>query len=225
MTVGPFKLFLFWIAFMSLALPFGAQSQGWGGGIPAGPIEDDSFSYVPFCAPRASTNYRYQQVYRADNFTGPVLAGGGVWLELGGDALGIAECLAGPVRRIRLVESASAQGAEIEDEARVETDHGNGLHASLRLTWNDSLARPIARCIGDRGELSIGRAQTVLVRENGAREVSAGARDSHAAHVEVLRELLRERRSRERSIDVGAQSLAWLHAAYRSAASGRFELA
>lgn len=155
----------------------------------------------------------------------PALSGGGVWLELGGDALEIAERLAGPVRRIRMAESASAQGGEIEDEARVETDHGDGLVASLRLTWNDSLARPIARCIGDRGELSIGWAQTVLVREEGAREVIAGARDSHAAHVEVLRAFLRERRSRERAIDPGAQSLAWLHAAYRSATTGRFELA
>jgi predicted dehydrogenase len=155
----------------------------------------------------------------------PALSGGGVWLELGGDALEIAERLAGPLRRIRMVESASAQGGEVEDEVRVETDHGAGLSATMRLTWNDATARPIARCIGDRGEISVGWAQTSLVREDGTREVIAGPRDAHAARVGVLREFLRERRSHEHAVDSGAQSLAWLHAAYRSAATGRFELA
>ncbi|HKC49186.1 MAG TPA: Gfo/Idh/MocA family oxidoreductase, partial [Myxococcota bacterium] len=155
----------------------------------------------------------------------PALSGGGVLLELGGDALEIAERIAGPLQRIQLAESANAQGAEVEDEVRVETDHGDGLLASLRLSWNDSTARPIARCIGDRGEISIGWAQTSLVRDDGAREVLAGPHDPHAARVAVLLEFLRERRSRQRNIDAGAQSLAWLHAAYRSAASGRFELA
>jgi len=155
----------------------------------------------------------------------PALSGGGVLLELGGDALEIAERIAGPLQRIQLAESANTQGAEVEDEVRVETDHGDGLLASLRLSWNDSTARPIARCIGDRGEISIGWAQTSLVRDDGAREVLAGPLDPHAARVAVLLEFLRERRSRERNIDGGAQSLAWLHAAYRSAASGRFELA
>ncbi len=155
----------------------------------------------------------------------PALSGGGVWLELGADALEIAERLAGPLQRIRMIESASVQGGEVEDEVRVETDHGAGLHASLRLTWNEATELPLARCIGDRGEITVGWAQTSLVREDGTREAIAGPRDAHAARVEVLREFLRERRSRERAIDSGAQSLAWLHAAYRSATTGRFELA
>jgi hypothetical protein len=41
----------------------------------------------------------------------------------------------------------------------------------------------------------------------------------------VLQDFLRERRSRERSVDAGAQAHAWLHAGYRSLTSGRFELA
>ena len=155
----------------------------------------------------------------------PALSGGGVWLELGGDALEIAETLAGPLRRIHMTHSASAQGGEVEDEVRVETDHGAGLFASLTLSWNPSAARPIARCIGDRGEISVGWAQTSLVREDGSRSVLAGAHDPHAARVAVLREFLRERRSSEHRVDPGAQSLAWLHAAYRSASTGRFELA
>jgi predicted dehydrogenase len=155
----------------------------------------------------------------------PSLSGGGVLLELGGDALEIAERIAGPVRRVRMVESSSAQGADVEDEVQIETDHGNGVLASLRLSWNEAAARPIARCIGDRGEISVGWAQTSLVRDDGTRELIAGAHDAHAARVTVLLEFLRERRSRERRIDPGAQSLAWLHAAYRSTTTGRFELA
>jgi len=155
----------------------------------------------------------------------PALSGGGVLLELGGDALELVEALAGPVQRIRMLESASAQGADVEDEVHVETDHGGGLLCSLRLSWNEADGRPLARCIGDRGEIAIGWAQTSLVREDGTREVIAGPRDEHAARVAVLCEFLRERRSSERRIDTGAQSLAWLHAAYRSAASRRFELA
>jgi predicted dehydrogenase len=155
----------------------------------------------------------------------PALSGGGVWLELGGDALEIAETLAGPMRRIHMTQSSSAQGGEVEDEVRVETDHGAGLFATLRLSWNPMAARPIARAIGDRGEISVGWAQTSLVREDGTRSVLAGAYDPHAARVRALRELLRERLSAERRVDPGAQSLAWLHAAYRSASTGRFELA
>jgi predicted dehydrogenase len=155
----------------------------------------------------------------------PALSGGGAWLELGGDALDVAEKLAGPVRRVRMLETAAAQGAEVEDEVRIETDHGDGLIAHLRLSWNDAAVRPIARCIGDRGELTIGWARTLVVCEDGARETLPGARDAHSTHVAVLAEFLRERRSRERSVDGGAQALAWLHAGYRSATSGRFELA
>ena len=155
----------------------------------------------------------------------PELSGGGVWLELGSDALELAESLAGPIQRIRMKETTAVQGAEVEDEVRVETDHGNGLSATLSLSWNSPAPRPIARCIGDRGEIHVGWAQTSLTREDGTREVLAGPRDAHAARVTVLRDFLRERRSVEHAIDSGAQSLAWLHAAYRSAASGRFELA
>jgi predicted dehydrogenase len=155
----------------------------------------------------------------------PALSGGGAWLELGSDALDVAERLAGPVRRLRMLESAATQRAEVEDEVRLETDHGDGLRGTLRLSWNDSPSRPLARCIGDRGELAIGWARTQLAREDGAREILPGVRDSHAAHLGVLQDFLRERRSRERSIDPGAQTLAWLHAGYRSLTSGRYEIA
>jgi len=155
----------------------------------------------------------------------PALSGGGAWLELGGDALDIAERVAGPVRRLRMLESAATQRAEVEDEARVEADHGDGLLSTLRLSWNEAPSRPIARCIGDRGELSIGWARTTLAREDGTREILPGVRDVHSAHLGVLTDFLRERRSRERSVDNGAQALAWLHAGYRSATSRRFELA
>jgi len=155
----------------------------------------------------------------------PALSGGGVWLELGGDALEIVEALAGPVQRLRMLESARVQGGEVEDEVRIETEHAGGVVGLVRLSWNEHLQRPLARCIGDRGELALGWAQSRLSREDGEREVIAGPRDPSAMRLEVLRHFLAERRSRERRIDPGAQSLAWLHAAYRSFSTRRFEIA
>jgi len=162
---------------------------------------------------------------RADWRGDPAQSGGGVWLELGGDALEIAEALAGAVQRIRMLDCARVQGGEVEDEVRIETEHAGGVVGLVRLSWNEHLARPLARCIGDRGELSLGWAQSRLSREDGEREAVAGPRDPSAMRVEVLRQFLAERRSRERCIDPGAQSLAWLHAAYRSFSTKRFEIA
>ena len=155
----------------------------------------------------------------------PALSGGGVWLALGSDALDAAELLAGPVRRIRMLESHCLQNGDVEDEVRVETEHEDGRIGILRLSWNEEGARPIARCIGDRGELAVGRAQTVLRRENGDEQVVAPGEYPGAEGVAVLDAFLTERRRRERRVDPGAQTLAWLHAAYRSATSKRFEIA
>lgn len=155
----------------------------------------------------------------------PALSGGGVWMELGPDALDAAERLAGPVRRIRMSESHCRQHGDVEDEVRVETEHVGGLLGILRLSWNEESLRPIARCIGDRSELVVGRAQTVLRRENGDEEVIGQAQYAGAELVDALDAFLCERRRRERRVDPGAQTLAWLHAAYRSLDSRRFEIA
>jgi predicted dehydrogenase len=155
----------------------------------------------------------------------PALSGGGVWMELGPDALDAAELLAGPVRRIRMSESHSLQHGDVEDEVRVETEHDGGLLGILRLSWNEESLRPIARCIGDRGELVVGRAQSVLRVENGDETVLARAEYAGGERVAALDAFLCERRRRERRVDPGAQTLAWLHAAYRSLATRRFELA
>lgn len=155
----------------------------------------------------------------------PALSGGGAWMELGPDALDAIEAFAGPVRRIRVLESASLQRADVEDEVRVETEHDGGVLGILRVSWNDQSARPIARCIGDRGEIALGRAQTVLRGEDGCEEILAGAIDSSTALATVLNDFLRECRGRERRVDSGAQTLAWIHAGYRSVATRRWELA
>jgi predicted dehydrogenase len=155
----------------------------------------------------------------------PAFSGGGVWMELGPDALDAAERLAGPVRRIRMSESHCRQHGDVEDEVRVETEHDGGLLGILRLSWNEESVRPIARCIGDRSELVVGRAQTVLRCENGDEEVIGQAQYAGAELVDALDAFLCERRRRERRVDPGAQTLAWLHAAYRSLDSKRFEMA
>ena len=155
----------------------------------------------------------------------PALSGGGAWMELGPDALDAVEAFAGPVRRIRVLESASLQRADVEDEVRVETEHDGGVLGILRVSWNDQASRPIARCVGDRGEITLGRAQTVLRSEDGGEEILAGALDSSTALATVLNDFLRECRGRERRVDSGAQTLAWIHAGYRSVATRRWELA
>lgn len=154
----------------------------------------------------------------------PALSGGGVWMGLGPDALDAVEAIAGPVRRIRALDAASRQRADVEDEVRVETEHDGGVLGILRVSWNDELARPIARCVGDRGEIVLGSAQTLLRGEDGREEVLAGAPDASAALVAVLNDFLRECRGRERRVDAGAQALAWIHAGYRSITSRRWEL-
>jgi len=154
----------------------------------------------------------------------PALSGGGVWMELGPDALDAAEAFAGPVRRIRVLDAASRQRADVEDEVRVETEHDGGVLGILRVSWNDQAERPIARCIGDRGEIALGFAQTVLRTDDGREEVIAGALDPGATLAAVLNDFLRECRGREHRVDSGAQTLAWVHAGYRSITSRRWEL-
>jgi len=155
----------------------------------------------------------------------PALSGGGAWMALGPDALDAVEALAGPVRRIRVLDAASRQRADVEDELRVETEHDGGVLGILRVSWNDELARPIARCVGDRGEIVLGNAQTVLRSEEGREEVLASDLDASTMLAAVLNDFLRECRGRERRVDPGAQTLAWIHAGYRSITSRRWELA
>jgi predicted dehydrogenase len=154
----------------------------------------------------------------------PALSGGGAWMELGPDALDAVEAFAGPVRRIRVLEAASLQNADVEDEVRVETEHDGGVVGILRVSWNDQATRPIARCIGDRGEITLGRAQTILRGEDGREEILCGAFDDTSALATVLNDFLREYHGRERRVDTGAQTLAWIHAGYRSVSSRRWEL-
>jgi len=155
----------------------------------------------------------------------PALSGGGVWMELGADALDAVEAFAGAVRRIRILDTASRQGADVEDEVRVETTHDGGVLGLLRVSWNELPGQPVARCIGDRGEIVIGSAQTILRREDGHEEIIAAPLDSIATLAAVMNDFLRECRGAERRVDSGAQTLAWIHAGYRSMTSHRWELA
>jgi predicted dehydrogenase len=159
--------------------------------------------------------------WRAD----PTLSGGGVFTELGPDSLDAVEAFAGPVRRVRMLESVRRQGADVEDEVRVETSHDGGVVGSLRVSWNELPAAPIARCIGDRGEVVLGSAQTIVRHEDGHDEIIAAPLDSIATLAVLMRDFLRECHRPERRVDSGAQTLAWIHAAYRSITSRRWELA
>ena len=159
--------------------------------------------------------------WRAD----PEMAGGGVWMEYGSQALDLLERLAGPVRRIRMTRAESRQGSEVEDEVRVETEHEAGLIGAIRASWNEQPQRPTARCVGERGELVIGQAQTLLRDESGRETVIGSGCDERESARAVLAGFLRALRRPERFVDHGAENVAWIHAAYRGQRDGRWELA
>ncbi len=155
----------------------------------------------------------------------PELSGGGVWMEHGADALDAAEELAGPVYRIRMLASQAEQGGEVEDRVRVETEHDGGISAKIHVSWNEELDAPFVRCIGDRGEIVLGSAQSVLTTIDGHEECFAPGYDSTEAAENAFAFFLRARMAPEGIIDHGAQTFCWLHAAYRSLSSRRWELA
>jgi predicted dehydrogenase len=150
--------------------------------------------------------------------------GSGVWMENGPHAIDVVEALAGPAERIRMLSRMNHQGGPVEDEVSVEVEHGDQLVSRICLTWNEERNAPIARCIGDRGEIAVGRAQSILRTEDGQETLLDGLYSEREGHREVLREFLATCRAPERTIDHGAQSVAWIHAAYRSLELGGWEL-
>ena len=153
----------------------------------------------------------------------PDSSGGGVWMGYGPDALDVVEMLAGPVEQIRMWKE-HRQGGVSEDEVRVETDHGSGLVSRIELSWNREVPAPIARCVGERGEILVGWAQSVLSTERG-RETFADGYDEREVRRALLGRFLRERRRSEPVEDRGGQALGWIEAAYRSLDSERWEIA
>jgi len=149
--------------------------------------------------------------WRAD----PSISGGGVWMELGPGALDVAEALAGTTERIRMIVCAQRQGAGIEDEVVVETHHADDVIARMHLNWNREAAAPIARCIGDQGEILIGWTQTVLHTSDTSEVISAGHDEAGVCRM-MISDTLRRRLDVDPPIDHGAQTVAWIHAAYRS---------
>lgn len=151
----------------------------------------------------------------------PSISGGGVWMQRGTDALDLLETLAGPLEAIRMTEECRQHGADVEDAARLETLHAAGVVAQIELSWNGASAAPLARCIGSQAELLVGTAQTAILHGEGDERVADGYDESQALG-NALGAFLLER-ARGAAADRGARSVAWIHAAYRSLRSGRFE--
>lgn len=150
---------------------------------------------------------------------------GGVWLESGPHAIDLVETLAGCVQRIRMLSRSTPPGdPRWEDEASVEVEHASGVVSRVRLSRKGEHSAPIARCIGDRGELIVGRARTLLIAEGREPAELREPYSEREAHREVLRDFLVCCRAVERPVDHGAQSVAWIQAAYRSLAHGGWEI-
>jgi predicted dehydrogenase len=145
----------------------------------------------------------------------PMMSGGGVWMDLGPGALDVVEALIGPIERIRMLECRQEQSGGVEDEAVVETSHGSRGSARILLSWNKRLVEPIARCVGESGEIVIGWSQAVL-RTGGHDQVLSSGHDQATACRALLAGLLRRRLSSDPSPDHGALAVSWIHAAYRS---------
>ncbi len=151
----------------------------------------------------------------------PALSGGGVWMQKGSDAVDLVESLAGPIEGIRMTEERREQQADVEDEVRVETLHAGGVVARIELSWNGASPSPLARCIGTEAELRVGTASTSILRGDGP-EALADGYDESAALGNALRAFLLQR-ARGADTDLGARGVGWIHAAYRSLHSARFE--
>ena len=151
----------------------------------------------------------------------PERSGGGIWMQQGSCALDIAELLAGPLCRLRMVEIESQQNSSVEDRTVVETDHGGGVRARIRLSWNGRSRRPLALCVGTRGELAVGYSQ-LLLRIGDRLERHAPGHDPHDALVGSIREHLNRRCAAHPPLDQGPERLHWLEAGYRSVPGNRW---
>ncbi len=151
-------------------------------------------------------------------------SGEGVWMAYGPDFLDVVEILAGPLERIRMSSSKRRQGTRVEDEVRVEADHGNGLISRIELSWNQEHPAPIARCVGEEGEILVGWAQSVVTTDRG-REVFAGGYEQREVCRALLARFLSQLRRSEPTEDRGGLTLGWIEAAYISHDSVRWEIA
>lgn len=147
----------------------------------------------------------------------------GAWMDLGLHGLDLAEALAGPIDRLRLVEMKREQGAAAEDEVVVEAVHPHRVRSRLRLSWNDKSQAPLAHCVGTDGDLLLGHAQTIHRCEDGERALTCGY-DARAALQASLDAFLCSR-LRPDVDDSSALAVSWLRAGYKSVTSGRFEIA
>jgi predicted dehydrogenase len=153
----------------------------------------------------------------------PTISGGGVWMDNGPHSIDVIETLVGPIERIRMLEEKRLQQTAVEDEIRAEAEHAGGILSNIHLSWNDQIAAPIARVVGTEAEILVGWAQT-LVRADGRDEIVAGGYDKRYAFRALLERFL-SRRLKAQESDHGAQSVAWIHAGYRSLGSRDWEIA
>jgi predicted dehydrogenase len=148
----------------------------------------------------------------------------GAWMDSGPDSLDLVEILAGPVERIRMLESKRRQGGSVEDEVLVDTEHGWGAVSRIRVSWNHEIPAPLARCRGECGEILIGWPQSLLCTAD-EKQAFAGAYDRREISRAVLEGFLGERMRPEPREDHGDQTLSWIEAGYRSLQNGRWEIA
>ncbi|MFQ5696687.1 MAG: Gfo/Idh/MocA family protein [Myxococcota bacterium] len=160
---------------------------------------------------------------RSDWRGDPMQSGGGVWMDHGADAIDAVETLAGAIERIRMLEERRPSQAAVESDAVVEAEHPNGILSRIHVSWSALPSAPLVRCAGTAGEIRLGLAQTVLRTDERERVIGHGYDEAMAVRAAVRDFCVARVRASEE--DPGALSVDWLHAAYRSLHSGRWEIA
>lgn len=146
------------------------------------------------------------------------IAGGGVWMDNGPDALDIVETLAGFIRQIRMTKCLFEQNGRVEDAVEVECLHDNDVKSFISLSWNKQLDVPYAHCVGERGELKGEWNETVLIKDGIQQNICEGYDQKQA-----FKALLEHFITHAQVLDHGSEAIKWILAGYRSWESGQWE--
>jgi predicted dehydrogenase len=166
---------------------------------------------------------RYEPGSRPGWFFDPVLAGGGILMNIGGHCVDRAQQLAGaPVTEVR-ARTWRRAGFEVETDALAELGTGNGVRVVVAATSTGLPPQDETEVVAEDGALRISEDHGTWLFQGGRSELlvpAAGMADIAAAFGDQLADFAADRPP---VVDgaYGASVVAAVLAAYESAASGR----
>ncbi|MFA6029058.1 MAG: Gfo/Idh/MocA family oxidoreductase [Elusimicrobiota bacterium] len=154
--------------------------------------------------------------------------GGGLLADVGPHYLRLLQILLGPLRRVRLLEARRPIAAmEGESEFRLALDFGEGVEGTFEASWDRDWDRSVPNVLveGDGGALAYTCDRAYIeLRGDTLRRVPIDASDPMGKET-LLRHFLEVVGGAAPAVDAvkALQDLRAVDAAYRSAASGRWE--